>query len=288
MENLSKVNIHREEYTKTLELNIDIQPYFLDHQFENKPVLPAVEAMQILSRAVFPYLENKDINCIANAEFPRFLPIPFNEKTIPVFINIDLHKKGSIKAVLITQTLSKKMKIRRMKEHVSLEFLTCDNNIDKSFQIHPIKEKYFEIPAQRIYKELIPFGPAYHNIHDKLKITENQAEAFVYAGDFASDYSPAGSPFPLDAAFHAACVWGQRYAGIVAFPIGLDKRHIIKPAQPGNTYTARIKPVSQKSSLLIFDIEIYNLQDNLCESTSGVKMKDVSSGRLRPPDWVCM
>jgi len=32
-----------------------------------------------------------------------------------------------------------------------------------------------------------------------------------------------GSPFPLDAAMHAACVWGQRFGGIVPFLLALKK-----------------------------------------------------------------
>jgi len=36
-----------------------------------------------------------------------------------------------------------------------------------------------------------------------------------------------GSPFPLDAAMHAACVWGQRFGGIVPFSCCFEKRVIL-------------------------------------------------------------
>ena len=95
-----------------------------------------------------------------------------------------------------------------------------------------------------------------------------------------------GSPFPLDAAFHAACVWGQRYAQIVAFPIGIEKRLVFKPTQPGTTYLSRIIPVRKNPDLLTFDIWIYDQDGHLYEGAWGVQMRDVSAGRLKPPRWI--
>ena len=95
-----------------------------------------------------------------------------------------------------------------------------------------------------------------------------------------------GSPFPLDAAFHAACVWGQRYVQVVAFPIGIEKRVIFEPTIPGTTYLSQIVPVRKKSDLLTFDIWIYGRDGQLYEGAWGVQMRDVSAGRLKPPRWI--
>ena len=279
------MNISKTISSKKLSFNINILPYFLDHKFENKPVLPAVEAMKLLAQTALPYLEEKKIICFTNTDFKRFVPIPSDKKNILIFINIDFYENNCVRVTLMTQILSGKMKIRRIKEHVSLNLLTLDN-IDNPLNLSAIKKECFKISNQQIYKELVLFGPAYHNIKKNLKITENQVDALVYAGNFPDCSSFSGSPFPLDAAFHAACVWAQRYAGIVAFPVGLDKRYIINPTKPGNLYSARIKPVQKNLPLLIFDMEIYTLEGTICEIISGVKMQDISRGRLKPPDWV--
>ncbi|MFV9646580.1 MAG: hypothetical protein ACNYWU_12220, partial [Desulfobacterales bacterium] len=97
---------------------------------------------------------------------------------------------------------------------------------------------------------------------------------------------PLGSPFPLDAAFHAACAWGQRYSAVVGFPVGFDKRIVIQPTRPGDSYTCLILPVNVTTDLLAFDIWLYDLNGILFEAVSGVQMRDVSAGRMKPPQWV--
>ena len=146
-----------------------------------------------------------------------------------------------------------------------------------------------EIPPDKIYSDLVPFGKAYRNIHDQLIISENGATARTHARSVnkpALNFADTGSPFPLDAAFHAACVWGQRYAQTVAFPVRIEKRVIFKPTQPGTTYLSRIIPVRKRPELLTFDIWIYGHDGNLYEGARGVQMRDISAGRLKPPRWI--
>lgn len=294
MEYLPGMNHLQIKDTVKLNLDIKISPFLADHKFENKPVLPGVEALRILAHAAQPFLQEKNISIMTNAEFKSFLPLPVHENTARVFINIDFLENGAVKSSLMTQIRSGKMKIRRIKEHVSLEFPSPGNaslKQDCSPSIPGINKDCFEIPSHKIYRELVPFGPAYHNITGNLKITENRAQARVFArefdaGEFNETCSLLGSPFPLDAAFHAACVWSQRYTGIVAFPTGFARRCILEKTKTGKTYTARVKPVQEKPPLLIFDMEIYTLKGALCEVISGVRMQDVSGGRLKPPDWI--
>ena len=95
-----------------------------------------------------------------------------------------------------------------------------------------------------------------------------------------------GSPFPLDAALHAACTWGQRYAGVVAFPVGFTERTIYRKTKKEGKYIGRIIPVDVSREPLIFDALIYDLDGIIHESVSGIQMRDVSQGRLRPPNWI--
>jgi len=48
----------------------------------------------------------------------------------------------------------------------------------------------------------------------------------------------------LDAAVHAACCWGQRYAGIVAFPVGFAERIIYRKTKKEGKYMSKIAPVN--------------------------------------------
>jgi hypothetical protein len=107
------------------------------------------------------------------------------------------------------------------------------------------------------------------------------------AASFSQSISESlGSPFPLDAAYHCACVWGQRYARMVAFPVGFEKRTIRKHTLPGESYFCRILPVETHSDLLVFDLWIVDENGVLFESSRGVYMKDVSAGRMKPPQWI--
>ena len=85
---------------------------------------------------------------------------------------------------------------------------------------------------------------------------------------------------------HAACVWGQRFSGIVPFPVGFEKRIIYQKTKKGAVYLGRVVPVKVNHESLIFDAWIYDLDGIMCESISGIQMRDVSQGRLRPPDWI--
>jgi hypothetical protein len=84
---------------------------------------------------------------------------------------------------------------------------------------------------------------------------------------------------------HLACVWGQRFAGIVSFPVGFEKRVIYQKTKKAEEYLGRIRPMSVTNEELIFDAWIYQ-EDVMCESIKGIKMKDVTRGRLRPPVWI--
>jgi len=124
-------------------------------------------------------------------------------------------------------------------------------------------------------------------VENLLGLSERGAVAMVGGGSFiSSNVFPLGSPFPLDAAFHAACAWGQRYSHVVAFPVGLKERHIFRLTRAGKSYTAVIIPIEEDPNLLIFDIWIYGRNGEAYEGVLGVKMRDVSAGRMQPPQWI--
>jgi hypothetical protein len=156
-------------------------------------------------------------------------------------------------------------------------------------QLKACGEPVFKATAHSIYRELVPFKPSFHSIQGDLQLFRSGACATVKAlPDDPKDAfkTVLGSGFPLDGAFHAGCVWSQRFFGIVAFPVGFDKRIIYTPTVEHKAYTARVIPQYQTRGTLGFDIWIMDDQENLCEAVSGVMMRDVSGGTVKPPAWI--
>ena len=144
----------------------------------------------------------------------------------------------------------------------------------------------FTVSARHLYEELIPFGPAYRNVVGDLRLAAAGAWAELSGGDYPEAVGPLGSPFPFDAALHAACAWGQRYRGIVAFPVGFDRRVIVAPTRAGETYRCRVVPLAAAGATLRFDILIACGDGRPAEVIRGVAMRDISGGRRKPPAWV--
>jgi hypothetical protein len=142
------------------------------------------------------------------------------------------------------------------------------------------------VPAATLYRELVPFGTAYQNIVGDLAISPEGALAHLSGGNDEADEDLLGSPFPLDAAMQAACVWGQRFSGIVPFPTGFEKRLIHQKTRKGRSYLGRVVPVSVDQESLMFDAWIYDLKGVIYETIGGIKMRDVTQGRVRPPQWI--
>ena len=61
---------------------------------------------------------------------------------------------------------------------------------------------------------------------------------------------------------------------------------VVSPACPGQHYSSRLVPIHTAADVLIFDIWIYDSGGRLCELAAGVRMRDVSGGRLQPPGWI--
>jgi hypothetical protein len=294
MESLSKiVNKIR------LPLKIELYPYLLDHRFEGKAVLPAVEAMQVLAASTQNHLPKTDLRYMQKARFDKFFYIePDNTpntrpstKIMEAFNEITVNETDDICVKLITKTKFIKAGITRVKEHAAMQFSQRKQNI-KLPPLDTVSDqirKGFHIAPDKLYRDLVPFGPAYHNIKDNLFVSKEGAFAEIKAPKQIirnSSQKPLGSPFPLDAAFHAACVWGQRYRSIVGFPVGFAKRMIVQPTRPGKKYICLILPASVTTDLLVFDLWLYDLNSVVFEAVLGLQMKDVSAGRMKPPMWV--
>ncbi len=268
-------------------LEIKTYSYLQDHCFEGQAIFPAVEALIILAGVAAANFSQINVCLQRQARFPRFLSIDPQEQVKKVFADIGEITEGSLSVAIATK--AKSGTISRMMEHAYVEF--ADSQAPgflpaPSADFMHLGGKRFTLSAAAIYRELVPFGKAYQNIVGELSLSPQGAIANLYGGEGEANDDLIGSPFPLDAALHAACSWGQRYAGIVAFPVGFTERIIYRKTKKRSNYIGRIIPVNISRVPLIFDASIYDLDGILYESISGIKMRDVSQGRLRPPDWI--
>ena len=268
---------------------IEVSAYLRDHHFEGKVILPAVEALIALANVVILNFPQIRINCLLKASFPRFLFIAPETQRLAVFVDIENVGNDNITAVLLTSIKSKKSAISRTLEHARVEFSTDDSASCPAAPFRVVEKlegKCISVPAATIYRELVPFGTAYQNIMGDLAVSPEGALAYLSGGNYEADENLLGSPFPLDAAMHAACVWGQRFSGIVPFPTGFEKRFIYQKTNKGGSYLGRVVPVNIDQESLMFDAWIYDLNGVIYEAISGIKMRDVTQGRLHPPQWI--
>jgi Polyketide synthase dehydratase len=268
---------------------IEVSPYLRDHHFEGKVILPAVETLIALANVVKLNFPQANVNCLLKARFDRFLLITPEKQRLEILVDIEDAGDGNITAVLLTSIKSKKSAISRALEHARVEFATDDSapcSASPFRVVEKLEGKCISVPSATIYRELVPFGTAYQNIIGDLSVSPEGALVYLSGGNYEANENLLGSPFPLDAAMHAACVWGQRFSGIVPFPTGFEKRFIYKKTKKGGSYLGRVVPVNVNHESLIFDAWIYDLNGVIYEIISGIKMRDVTQGRLHPPDWI--
>ena len=269
-------------------LELPIRPYLRDHCVEGKAVFPAVESLAALAGEVRKHCPGARLNCLADANFPRMLVLPSAVDAQPVQMEIEARAEN-IQASLQTTVTAKNSTARRMVEHARVTFVRKDVPTEAAVPFQAAKKlggKSIFVSADLIYRELVPFGLSYRNISGSLCVSGDGALAEISGGSGAVNDAPLGSPFVLDAMMHAACVWGQRFAGMVAFPTGFDRRTIHQATKMSESYFARVTPAEGGRGFLIFDAWIFDRREMLCESIRGLRMSDIFRGRLQPPHWI--
>jgi len=273
---------------KRCSVNMEIFPYLRDHHVEGKAVLPAVEALIVMARAARQAYPEIHLSKLSRAAFTRFLYLEPGKKYQTVYVDLEPAEDGSLVTSLFTSLTSRTGKISRDILHAQVTFSGGGSErvgTSPWNAIEKLKGECISVPAATIYRELVPFHEAYQNILGDLSVSSQGALAYISGGDREADDELLGSPFPLDATMHAACIWGQRFAGIVSFPVGFEERRIYQKTKKGKEYLGRVVPIKVTQDCLIFDAWIYR-QEVICEKISGIVMKDVTRGRLRPPAWI--
>ncbi|MBS3754829.1 MAG: polyketide synthase dehydratase domain-containing protein [Desulfobacterales bacterium] len=267
--------------------NIEVFSYLRDHVFGSAAVFPAVESMQRLAAAVRDLEASLDVGKLLDAEFGKFLIMDEQAETIEAFVEFEKLGIERFRAALITRMRVSGSVITRTREHARVCFarsgIISDNSEVPDFEE---SEAEMRVPVRNVYRELVPMGQAYQNLAGNVQLCPAGASAEIRTPHLPEANGPLGSPFALDAAFHAACVWGQRYSGFIGFPVGFARRQVIRPTAPGGKYVARILPAGCKRSENIFDLWIFQAESGVFEVVRALRMRDVTGGRKNPPAWI--
>jgi len=266
-------------------VQIPIQPWFKDHRFNGQTVFPAVESMLLLAGVAKELRPDMQIRLMSRASFSKFLVIPEEATELSVLVENDIDaEENSLCLRLLSKIQLKKMS--RIKEHAAICFPAHSQDIEA---ITPIRATGDDIgiTTERIYQELVPFGPSYRSLTGTLQISERGASGTLQAPRLTPRHKmekETGSPFPLDGAMHAACVLGQCLTGFVPFPVGFKERFIHKPTQAGEQYATTVIPRTVTQDELLFDLSIFDRAGSPCETVKELRMRDVSRGTIRPPE----
>ncbi|MDD4358011.1 MAG: polyketide synthase dehydratase domain-containing protein [Smithellaceae bacterium] len=244
----------RQTINRHIPVMLGITPYLRDHRVEGKAVFPAVEALVVLAKSVKSHYPRAVLYDQSSALFPKALSIEEAGESLEAQIEMDESADGII-ASLQTSMKIKNSSISRTLDHAKVTFAKREivSSTALSFRTaRKMESLCIQVPAASIYRELVPFGASYQNITGDLTISKEGALADIAGGSGEADDDILGSPFVLDAAMHAACVWGQRFADRVAFPVGFDRRMIYKTTKKNRDYCARINPVITGQEELTF------------------------------------
>jgi len=264
-------------------IHLKVQPWFKDHCFAGKVILPAVETMSLLAQTVLNMSPHVNVQTMERANFLKFLEIPSDATWLDTLVELAESSDGGIFARLLTRKRLKAM--TRLTAHCELSFVSREEVALLRRETTTTKT-VLEVSAERIYRELVPFGPAYRTLNGRLCLGRDAAWGNLSLPSLESGTSPLGSPFSLDGAMHAACVHGQQHVDFVPFPVGFAKRSIVNPTRPGEEYLVFVHLRSLAANQLVYDLQILDQGKNLRENVLGLRMRDVTGGRIKPPDWI--
>jgi hypothetical protein len=273
-----------------------VEPVFLpdlpevaDHAIAGIATVPAVELLDLLVRTVAAHdtdrvLRNRTLS-MRGAFFPRFLPVEEVRRcTFAVTLEEEASdpRLGTRTRATFTSRIALAGGIHRTRTHAAVTFGGSDPEIPQppAAIAHDV-----ELPAARAYQDLIPFGPRFCNLRGLVRLGRDGGIATVRSPDPPRPApSPAGCPYLFDSAMHLACLWGQRYAGYVAYPTGFAARLIVSPLMHGERRCV-VVPRSVGLRQMSCDLWLTDEANQVCDAIVGLTMTPLATGAL-PPAWV--
>lgn len=275
----------------TQPVTLPVLPEWVDHAIQGKATVPVALLLDLMVRVASEQNVVSEANApliIRDAFFPRFLPaheVPHCTFEIAFEISFDDAAGESAKVdtrATLTSRIALAGGINRTRTHIAL---TLGGSTSPLPAPSPTTNDDIVLPADRIYAELIPFGPRYRNLRDSVRLSRAGGVGCVRSPlPVGSEPSRAGCPYLFDAAMHLACLWGQRYAGVVTYPTGFSTRAIALPLAHGERRCV-VAPRSVEPRNLVFDLWLTDENDRVCDTIAGLTMVPLAGG-ARPPDWI--
>jgi len=295
---------------RTLAVALPDLPEVADHTIQGKATVPAAWLLDLLIRTATEHTTDRAAGpatlplVMREALFPRFLP---KDEVAQCTFNVALEDvdvkdaQASTRATL-TSRIALAGGICRTRTHAAVTLggramvlpltataIDCDLDCD------------LELSPERAYAELIPFGPRYRNLHGAIRLGRGGGTAWVGSPEPAGpEPSRAGCPHLFDSAMHLACLWGQRYAGVVTYPTGFSTRVITSPLAHGQRRCVVVptsagkavgKPIGKPIGLaasargLTFDLWLSDENHRVCDAIVGLAMVPLARG-AQPPAWI--
>ena len=296
-----------------LQIAFPVHPWLRDHHFLGLAVLPMVMAIDFLAALILEKFPEIDLTKLEKATFPKLLALP-GDNSLPLLIELERLDDRRLRAAMFTR---KSGAVSRLLRHAEVIFGgPCSEPCGEPFSTalcgipdseasvptqealpaaNGAKEPCRAIACEKIYAELVPFGKNFRTLHDQLYLQGDTASGTLIAPDLDLDldldppsFCPAlPNPFLLDGAMHAACVHGQTFCGFVPFPAGfaaIEVENASKLQMPGHVYETRCCLIEKTVNELRYDLGVRS--DGGAIKLSGLVMRDVSGGAIKPPPWI--
>lgn len=258
------------------------------HHLGGRTILPAVECMRLLAAAYGNLHPGHKFNCVLQARFLRLIEVAAGAGELEFFLEVAPEADRELLILWRRLELKGMKRMLRCAELVFVEEAAAERS-GLPAQPESVEQS---LDAERIYRDLVPFGPAFQSLSGAVWLAGPEAGGEVLAPELADTAGDdgaeirgrLGSPFPLDGAMHLACVHGQRRVDFVPFPVVMARRRLYQPTRPGRSYQVRARLQRQEADMLVYDLWLTS-GNKLYEEVQSLVMRDVSGGRMRPPAW---
>jgi hypothetical protein len=255
-----------------------------DHHIGGKPTVPAVELLELLVQAAAAYDQDwvgrlPSPLAMTEVSFPRFLPADEIDRCT---FEVALERGADSLHATLTSRIALGGGLRRVRVHADARLGRARTEPPSP---PPALDCDFEVTAERVYRELVPFGPRYRNLRGVLRLGPRGGMARVRSPMPPRQPPPlCGCPYLLDAAMHLACLWGQRFAGYVAYPTGFATRVLVKPTAAGERRCI-LAPTTVAPRRVGCNLWLLDEQGELCDAVLGLAMSPLAASAPAPA-WI--